>query len=112
MGGQDGPLKGGSVGGRPVENPKQNVPNLRRKLSELTTTDRETFALRDRLSALTRWEYWALIYARVDATAAPLSPKPCREVQTDMPPNGQAGCLLWLLKALLVTKLKSGGGDV
>ena len=45
---------------------------------------------------------------RVNATATPLSPKPCREVQPEMLPNKKAGRLPWLVKASLVTKLKRG----
>ena len=55
--------------------------------------DMVSFALQDSLSTLARRESWGLMSARVDATAAPLSPRPCREVQPEMPPNRQAGWL-------------------
>ena len=68
----------------------QNAPNLRHKLYKPSITDRVTFALQARLYALTRRESWAPMSSRVDATAAPLSPMHCREVQPDIPTNGQA----------------------
>ena len=58
----------------------QNISNSRRKLYEPTITNRATFAPRDRLSALAKRGSWALMYVGVDVTAAPLPPKPWRDI--------------------------------